>query len=283
MPTPDLHAHTLASDGVLAPSRLVEHAALKGIDVLSVTDHDTLSGLAEAESCSGSAGVFFIPGIEISTCGEREVHILGYFVRRGMKRLEALAERLREDRARRADAFLARLRDLGIGLEPWQLEIPKGVSFSRPLLARALVNTGHAVSVAQAFDELIGVGRPAYVPRLNIPAQEAITLLASEGAVPVLAHPGLLKKPLRVPEELRAWMEAGLMGVEAFHPSHSPEVCAYWEGVARRNGLLVTGGSDFHNGFAPHGEIGQMNAAWRDHAADTFRLIGRGHKSGKRN
>ncbi len=275
MAVPDLHVHTNASDGSFSPSEVVRRAADKGIDILSVTDHDTLLGLEEAHQHAVGRGILLFPGVEIGACGDREVHILGYFVHSAMERLATLLQRLALDRAQRAEAFARKLERLGIALGPWWKALPAGVSFSRPLLAKALLEAGHVRSVAEAFDTLIGVGKPSYVPRLHIPAEEVITALVQDGAIPVLAHPGLVWDSLCVPNELEAWEEAGLMGIEAFHPAHDTETCLWFEALARKRGLLVTGGSDFHDGLPPHGDLGQMNAVWKNHDVDALALAER--------
>lgn len=272
---PDLHLHTTASDGVLAPQDVVFRAKGQGINLIAVTDHDTLRGLDEAARAAEQAGIRFIPGIEISTQGEEEIHLLGYNVRTGLTQLDAMLDAIRADRMQREPRFLQRLTELDMPIAHEDLQIPEGAMFSRPLLARAMVRRGYVDSAQQAFDQYIGVGCPAYIPRLNIPTTYAVSVLKNMGAIPVLAHPGLIRK---LSEEmgrfLEACIDAGLMGIEAYHPTHTHVECDYWADYSREKGLIVTGGSDFHD--LPdhlHGEIGQMLALWNDAEQDANMLL----------
>lgn len=269
---PDLHAHSTASDGLLSPSEVVERAKAEGLNVLALTDHDTLHGIPEAAAAASHADVRLIAGVEVGTQGAESIHILGYFVREGMNGLAQLVGRLREARALRQDQFLIRLEELGMPMQVSDIPTPPGAAFSRSNLARGMVTKGYARSTADAFDRFIGVGKPAYVPRLYVSVEELVGVMRDEGAVPVLAHPGLVRGG--VADRLPKWVKAGLMGIEAYHVSHGARQCAYWAEVARGMGLLVTGGSDFHAPMDPsHGELGGMLPLWEDHHADMMKLL----------
>ena len=259
----DLHAHTTASDGTLRPGDLVRLAAAAGVSLLAVTDHDSLGGLEEAENAAREAGVALIPGVELSTAGESEVHILGYFVRPDMQRLAALLRDAIEDRRSRGLRFIQKFRELGLPFREEDLGLPEGTECHRPHVAQALVRRGYVSSVKEAFDRYLAVGRPGYIPRKRMESEEVVRLLREEGAVPVLAHPGLIRQEaLRSPERLTRLKEAGLAGMEAYHIKHTPADCERFDRLARSLGLLVTGGSDFHGPQDSHGELGSMMDKW---------------------
>lgn len=273
----DLHAHTAISDGSLTPQQLIDRAAAHGVNLLAITDHDRLSDIQALSSYAGQRGVCLIGGIELSTQGEDEVHLLAYFVDPQMDELAALLQQMGEDRQNRGQRMLQKLASQGLPVVWDDLALLPGTFFGRPLLAQAMVRKGYVHSLQEAFDSYLGVGKPAYVTRLSLPTTQAIALLRRQGAVPVLAHPGIL----RYGEEQRTefigqCIAAGLMGIEAYHPQHTPAQCAQWDGVARRQGLLITGGSDFHDGLPPHGEIGQMLSAWTSCQDDVERLLSAG-------
>lgn len=271
---PDLHTHTTASDGVLSPTQLVREAENRGVNLLAVTDHDTMSGLDEAKSAAHELGIGLIPGIEISTEGEDEVHILGFFVRADMEELNLVIRKLSADRQSRCPRFLARFNELGLPLTLVDLQIPEGTDCNRPHIARALVRKGYVSSVQEAFDRFLAVGRPGYIPRLRIPTGELVTMLRRAGAVPVLAHPELIRKQaLKTTEHIKSLRDAGLMGIEAWHSKHSKPGCLKWAQTAGELGMLVTGGSDYHQQGDSHGELGKMLTWWRGAHEDAVRLL----------
>lgn len=267
--------HSQASDGVLTPSELVHLAANRGLNLMALTDHDTLLGIGQAKETADELGIGFIPGIEISCEGDLEVHVLGYFIHPGDRTLDALIERIQEDRISREDKYLNALDGMGIRISHEDLQIPSGTMFSRPLLAKAMLDRGYVSSIQQAFEKYIGAGRPAYVEKLAITVHEAAIALRQAGAVPVLAHPGLIR--MEEPEllsKLEGWIHSGLMGIEAYHPAHSAQQCEWWAKFARHQELLVTGGSDYHRGKDRlHGEPGQMLQLWDQASKDAQRLI----------
>ena len=271
---PDLHVHTNASDGIFAPSDVMRRAKERGVNLVAVTDHDTLLALPESARAAMAHGIAFIPGVEISTAGDDEVHVLGLFVGSHMKNLSARLRAFRGDKQRRCVEALRILTNMGLPLTLQDLRLPHGVAGSRPLIARAMVRKGYAASVPDAFERFLAVGRRAYVPRRNMDTGEAIALLSREGAVPVLAHPALIAyERTDLLNRLEQWMAQGLRGIEAWHPAHTPETARYWAGIARSRGLLVTGGSDFHDGLPPHGELGDRLPLWDTADSDAARLL----------
>ncbi|PSR14761.1 phosphatase [filamentous cyanobacterium CCP3] len=237
----DLHSHTTFSDGTLTPTELVAAAIAAGVRALAITDHDTLAGWDEALEASGGE-LEVVPGVELSTVENgRSLHILGFYPNRN--RLEpSLSERI-EGRRRRAQQMAEKLAALGYPIE--LPAMPGSMAPGRPHLATALVKAGHAATKREAFDRWLGDHGPAYVQYEKFSAAEGIQLLRDCGAVPVWAHPYLFKGST-VDALMPQLVEAGLMGVEVYHPHHSPSDVRRLEDYCRHYGLLMTGGSDYH-------------------------------------
>ncbi|MFA5860755.1 MAG: PHP domain-containing protein [Candidatus Thermoplasmatota archaeon] len=279
----DLHAHTTASDGTLAPTALVEAAKAAGLVALAVTDHDSLGALEEARIAGTRLGVEIVPGVELSvTHAVGDVHILGYFVDDHDARLVARLTHLREARERRAGAIVEKLRELGVDitLADVEREAEKGSALGRPHVARALLTRGHVASVQDAFDRFLADGRPAAVPKAKLSAQEAIILIHGAGGVAVLAHPGILADDARE-RVVRELAKMGLDAVEVLHPKNTPEVRVKLREWADELGLVQTGGSDYHGENKPGIEIGAepvsyeaLNALRRRAATARRRLRG---------
>ena len=254
----ELHCHTTCSDGTLTPKQLVHAAVRAGVFALAITDHDTLSGWSEAmgeaqnfvleapqvdtNAASQRLNMEIIPGVELSTVhNDRSVHILGFYPDAD-KLTVPLSERL-EGRKRRAEQMVAKLEALG---NPISLpELGEGMAPGRPHIANALVRAGHVKSTREAFDRFLGDDQPAYVHYEKFSISEGIALLGNCGAVPVWAHPYLFRGG-EVEEVLKELVDAGLMGIEVYHPSHTPKERKNLEALCDRYGLLRTGGSDYH-------------------------------------
>lgn len=272
MMRPDLHLHTTASDGVFSPSQLARQIQKADVTLFSVTDHDTLSGLAEAAQAASDRGLAFLPGIEISAEGEEEVHILGYGVGKTDERLSSFLRHMDEERKLRIHRMGERLLAMGLSIPLDEIMASAGGSIGRPHLARAMVSAGYVSTVQEAFERYLGTGKSAYIPREKIMASKAISLLREIGAVPVLAHPGLIRWPVeRLIPMLNTWMDCGLMGLEVYHPANRGAY-AMWDRLARRQGLFVTGGSDFHDGDPHHGQIGETAREWPNAGEDAWKL-----------
>jgi predicted metal-dependent phosphoesterase TrpH len=241
----DLHLHTTASDGVCDAAVLVDLAWRAGIRTMSVTDHDTVAALSDVERAATSSGIAFVPGIEITAVHDgRDVHVLGYFIDRDDPALEIFLEQQRADRVRRVSAIADKLADLGKPIDRSRLLSPgpRGRSLGRPLVAKALVKAGHVADVRQAFDQLLGEGKPAFVPRRGPCPADVIGIIGRAGGLASLAHPGLLKRDDLIP----AMIDAGLTAVEAFHSEHDMSMTSHYLMFAERHGILVSGGSDYH-------------------------------------
>jgi predicted metal-dependent phosphoesterase TrpH len=242
----DLHLHTTASDGLLAPDALVGRLLAAGIDTFSVTDHDTVAGLAAASACAQQHGLRFLPGIEITAVESNgDVHMLAYGFDPTSPRLLAFLRTQRQARITRARQMAERLAALGLPIDVEALigsSAEEGRAVGRPQLARALVAAGHAVSVAEAFELWLGSGRLAYMPRTGATPVEVVELIASVGGIVSMAHPGVTKRDDLIPK-LAA---AGLCAIETWHSDHDETVTARYLALAEALGLLATGGSDFH-------------------------------------
>ncbi|NEQ22502.1 MAG: PHP domain-containing protein [Microcoleus sp. SIO2G3] len=245
----ELHCHTTYSDGTLTPSELVRAAVQAGVLALAITDHDTLSGWQEAITTAQPHNLEIVPGVELSTVhNDRSLHILGFYPD-AQKLTAPLSERL-EGRKRRSQKIAANLEALGYPIS--LLELGEGMAPGRPHLAKALVEAGHVKSMREAFDRLLGDDKPAYVHYEKFSITEGITLLRNCGAVPVWAHPYLFRGG-EVEDVLKELLDAGLMGIEVYHPSHTPKETKHLEALCSQYGLLMTGGSDYH-GPSPDGK-----------------------------
>lgn len=254
----DLHTHSRASDGLLAPADLVKQAAV-ALAGFALTDHDTIAGLDEAEAAAERLGVSLVPGVELTTdYGSFEVHILAYFVDRRHPVLVNRLERIVQDRIGRAQGIVAKLASLGYPV-PWEavLRQTPGTTVGRPHIMRALIEAGlvkqeHADAF---FREYLISGAPAFVPHQELTTAEAIELAAAAGGVPVLAHPGRLGSD----DMIKPLVEWGIRGMEVNYPSHTPAEAFQYARVCAKYGLIPTGGSDFHG--EPDGpKLGQARA-----------------------
>ncbi|MGH9346985.1 MAG: PHP domain-containing protein [Vicinamibacterales bacterium] len=252
----DLHLHTTASDGLCAPELLVQQAAAQGLTTIAVTDHDTTAAVPAATRLSEAAGLTLVPGIEITAVeAGRDVHVLGYFIDPAHEGLQAFLARARESRLDRVRAIGDRLAALGVPIDVAPLvddaSRQDGRSIGRPQVARALIATGHAADVNDAFERWLARGRPGFVPRAGASPEQVIAIIHDAGGLASLAHPELTEIDARIPP-LR---DAGLDALEAYHSEHDERVRDRYLSLAGRLGLLVTGGSDYHgdpaHGLAP--------------------------------
>jgi hypothetical protein len=239
----DLHTHTTASDGTLAPAALVAEAARRGLRVLAITDHDSTEGLAEAFRAARPP-LEIVPGIEINCDVEgAEIHILGYCMDYEAEWFQAFCRAQREERRLRVSRITDRLGALGMPVDPAEvLALVREGSAGRPHVAQVMVRRGYVKSVREAFDRYLAAGKPGYVPRAKLAPEDAVRLLRKAGGVPVLAHPGLSDRDELIP----GLVAAGLLGIECYYPEHSAVQRAAYAELCRQQGLVATGGSDFH-------------------------------------
>ena len=272
----DLHMHSTASDGQYAPEEVVRLAAKAGTQLLALTDHDTADGVPRAQAAAQALGVTLIPGIEMGcSCGlSREVHILGYGVDPAHEVFVRHCREKAERREARAIAMVEKLRDAGavIRLEDVRA-MARGV-ISRTHIARVLVDAGYANSAPAAFDKYLKPGKCGYVPRPEFSVAEAIEVIQKAGGVAVLAHPMEMKMGETMLESLvEEWKGQGLCGVEVYHPSAANNHAAFLYRLARRQGLLVTGGSDFHGEAVRKTAVGEGLDRWQTMESDVRALL----------
>lgn len=275
----DLHIHSSCSDGALTPAQLCIMARGKGLRHIALCDHDTLGGLKAMQEAvqrtnslleanppdteTTTKPMDFIPAVEMSTGRGGYTHILGYGVPLGPSALSQALEVALQRRRERFRQMLRCLEKLGISIPRELLPTFECQAPGRAHLARALVQMGRVSTVPQAFGQYLEEGKPAYVPYNHMPPLEAVGLLRQVGAVPVLAHPCRLSAEgqarLTMIDALR---QGGLMGLEVYHPSASRRDIRQLDSFARSQGLLVTGGSDFHAAGDGCAAMGKLPSGW---------------------
>ena len=256
----DLHSHSTASDGTEPPDEVVRRAGLAGLDVLALTDHDTLAGHVAARRAL-PPGLDLVTGMELSCrLDGRSVHMLAYGLGRAEgSELAAECAAIVAARLGRARRMVERLRELGVGITWPQVEaLAAGGVVGRPHVARAMVAAGAIDRPEQAFTpEWIGAGGRAYVSRYALDPVQAIGLIADAGGAAVLAHPGAVSRGWKIPgETISRLAGAGLAGLEVWHPDHDQDERSRLVALAARLDLVPTGGSDDHGSLTGH-RLGQ--------------------------
>jgi hypothetical protein len=265
----DFHTHSTASDGSCPPADLVKLADKARLAALALTDHDTVSGIAEARSeASNYPDLAFVAGIEVSASFPRgSMHILGLEIDEQSMAIRDLARQLRNARRQRNPQVLARLAELGMPLDMQDVQavLPDRTAqmgsevISRMHIAEAMRRKGYVSSTQQAFSRWIGSGKPAYLDKERLPAKEVIRAIREAGGLAVLAHPVQLGCSNRSQLEtlLRDLISGGLEGIEVYHSDHSDALTRIYLDLARKLSLLITGGSDFHGPSKPDVRLGK--------------------------
>ncbi len=240
----DLHLHTRFSDGTYSPEELTDEGRRYGFRALALTDHDTVEGCARMAAACRAHGIEFIAGSELTAeSGPFELHILGYFLDTQNTVLLDQMSRFQAVRQNRIREMVARLNRLKIPLaEEEVFALANCQSPGRPHVARALVQAGFCSSPDEAFERFLKKHRPAWVPKAKMSASTAIGLIQQAGGVAVLAHPGISQGS----EVMTELLAAGLDGIECFHTRHTPSTAEFYQRIAQKHGLLITGGSDCH-------------------------------------
>src|SRR6266702_443980 len=249
----DLHVHSSASDGTDPPAEVMRRAALAGLDVVALTDHDTVAGHAEAHAAAGP--VTLLPGMELSCrLDGRSLHMLAYLVDADRPELSAELTRIRDDRVLRARAMVDKLAGLGVHVSWEQVAAIAGQAVvGRPHIARAMADSGAIASPREAFThDWIADGGRAYVGRYALDPVRAIGLVRAAGGVAVLAHPRAGRDTLVSDEQIAGLAAAGLAGLEVFHPDQSGTERAGLLALAHDLGLVATAGSDDHGSLTGH-------------------------------
>ena len=256
----DLHTHSTASDGSDPPERLVELAAQSGLGAIALTDHDTQEGVEAADATAADLGVELIPGVELSLAYDTGgMHLVVLWLPPGSGPLQDRLAGLQSGRHLRNTEILAALAALGMAITEEEVRTEAGGgSVGRPHIAAVMMARGYVPDIRSAFDLWLGAGRPAYVSRERLDPVTAIGLARESGGVPILAHPHTLgittaDAMARLLGELT---DAGLVGLEAIYSSYHRHVRDGYADLARRFGLAVSGGSDYHGTYKPGLQLG---------------------------
>ena len=254
----DFHIHTIYSDGVFSPEKIVDTAIDVGLEVIALTDHDNILSYKVAQDYikQNNKKLEVIQGVEINTLYKNyEVHILGYMMDTedsDFKKLLKTQQNARIEQVNEIIDLLAKKEGIKIKFEDIKKQVAEGGSIGRPHIAKAITNAGGTANVIEAYAKYIHADSPVYVPRKTVSPQDAVEIIYDAGGIPVIAHP----HDIDIAEELiKELMTHGLRGIEAYHRKHSPACVEYFSSMAENLGLIVTGGSDFHAPNIMNGQI----------------------------
>ena len=259
----DLHTHSTASDGILSPSESALYAYKKNLTVWALTDHDTVDGLYDAAKVCAEKGITFVPGIEINIAWPTgEFHLLGLGLKKKSDELKSVIEFLTEDRHKRNEQIVERMNKDGIKCTLKDIESSFSASqIGRPHFADFIVKKGIVRTRQDAFNRFLSKGRAWYVSHSGEDLETAVEAIKTSGGVPVLAHPmSLYVSWGKMDETITNIRDKGVMGLEAFHPGARNSECFRLEQAARKLGMFVTAGSDFHgHGVRADRHIGKLS------------------------
>ncbi|MDD2598911.1 MAG: PHP domain-containing protein [Kiritimatiellae bacterium] len=274
----DLHMHSTFSDGSETPEQLVASARQLGLTAIALTDHDNMAGVPEFMDACRREGITAFSGVEISAALDEEyaastLHILGYGLDPYNQQLRELLGRVLDGRAWRNEQIMAKLAKIGVALDWGAVQaLATEDVVGRPHIAKALVNGNYVFTLQEAFDRYLAKGAPAYVDRYRLGPEEAIEMIKGAGGLTFIAHPFTwINDEARLEQELRHLQRLGLAGIEAYHSDHNTEEMVALLRIAKKTGLMVSGGSDFHGASKPLIRLGRgrgnLNIAYaRAHA-----------------
>ena len=256
----DLHIHTLYSDGVFSPEKIVDTAIDVGLQAIALTDHDNVLSYQVAKDYLKKENkedkLEIIQGIEVNTLyNNYEIHILGYFMdvnNSDFQNLLKIQQQARVKQTKEIISLLSKKEGIKIKFDDIKKQVAEGGSIGRPHIAKAITNAGGTSSVIEAYAKYIHEDSPVYVQRKTVTPQDAVEIIYDSGGVPVIAHPHDIDIAESLIKEL---MQYGLRGIEAYHRKHSPACVEYFSSMAEELGLIVTGGSDFHAPNIMNGQI----------------------------
>ncbi len=256
----DLHIHTLYSDGVFSPEKIVDTAIDVGLQVIALTDHDNVLSYPVAKDYLKQTNredkLEIIRGIEVNTLYKNyEVHILGYFMdveNSDFQNMLKSQQQARVKQAKEIISLLSKKEGIKIKFDDIKKQVAEGGSIGRPHIAKAITNVGGTTNVMEAYSKYIHDDSPVYVQRKTVSPHDAVEVIYDAGGIPVIAHP----HDIDIAEDLiKELMQYGLRGIEAYHRKHSPACVEYFSSMAEELGLIVTGGSDFHCPNMMNGQI----------------------------
>lgn len=242
----DLHVHSTASDGKYKPEEIIAKAAGLGLKIIALADHDSVAGIEPAfKAAKAYPDLTLIPAVEISTdLPDGEAHILGYFIDYQDPDFEKSLAKFRDSRTGRGQRMVEKLNALGIKVDWARVQAIAGDgAIGRPHVAQAMLEKGYVKTFEEAFDNYIGHGGPAYVEREKMTPEEAVKLIIKAKGIPVLAHPFTVKDPEAMIKSLK---QVGLKGVEVYYKDNTPAVIQNTLKLAKKYGLIATGGTDYH-------------------------------------
>lgn len=256
----DLHIHTLYSDGVFSPEKIVDTAIDVGLQVIALTDHDNVLSYPVAKEYLKQTNredkLEIIRGIEVNTLyNNYEVHILGYFMDVENSDFQSMLKAQQQARIKQTKeiiSLLSKKEGIKIKFDDIKKQVAEGGSIGRPHIAKAITNAGGTSNVMEAYSKYIHDDSPVYVQRKTVSPQDAVEVIYDAGGIPVIAHPHDIDIAEKLIKEL---MQYGLRGIEAYHRKHSPACVEYFSSMAEELGLIVTGGSDFHCPNIMNGQI----------------------------
>jgi 3',5'-nucleoside bisphosphate phosphatase len=257
----DLHCHSTASDGTLAPAAVVRLAVESGLSGLALTDHDTVAGVPEARAEAERSGLDFLSGIEISCEYPHPgtMHLLGYGVKADSPVLRDLTGTLIAGRDNRNPRIIGKLNELGVAISMEEVRAEAGGKvIGRPHIAAILLRKGYVTSIKQAFEKYLAPGGAAYFDKERLTARKAIEMVRQCGGLAVLAHPVQLRteNDAQLERVVKDLVDLGLAGIEVIHSDHDETLAAKYTALAERFDLLATGGSDFHGKSVKDIELG---------------------------
>lgn len=251
----DLHLHSNHSDGTESPAEVMRQAHAHGVRTAALTDHDVMTGWAEAAQAASALGMTFVPGMEMSTLlGWRSIHMLAYLVDPTDAALLAECARIRDDRVGRAERIVRNIgRDYDLGWEHVLAQTTPDATIGRPHIADALVAQGIVRDRTEAFESILHPSRGYYEPHYAPHPAEAIALILAAGGVPIMAHPATVSRDHMLPvADIDALVDAGLAGLEIGHRENTERGKRALRELAARRGLIVTGSSDYHGAGKPN-------------------------------
>lgn len=260
----DFHVHTSASDGVLSPREVINRAIKNNVKFISITDHDTISGLDEAINQAYGESITVIPGIELSTQYNGEsVHILGLFKGNDYKNEDLIYEinKIKNNRILRAKEMISKLKQhFNIEINFKQILAKSKDTIARPHIARSIIESNYPYTMDEIFDKFIGKDCAAYVPTLKLSTPDGVKLLKKYGAIVFLAHPKLIKN-----SNIEDFLHMGFDGIEAIYYQNTLDENSKYIKIVDDNNLLTTCGSDFHGNLETdkrHGDIGSVKISY---------------------
>lgn len=253
----DLHIHTHFSDSTSSPAEVVEQAHNRGISCIAIADHDIVDGVAPTMEAAKEHGIEVISGVELSTqANGRDIHMLGYLFDHENQEMKGQLKSMQHSRGERMRLMIEKLSDMGVsGIDYEEVcSLTESGAVGRPHLATVMVKNGVVPNMQAAFDRYLADDRPAFVPKTKLSPEDGIALILKYGGVPVLAHPMFT----RVDELIPRFVEAGMLGLEVYYPNCSPSTTEFYAKLAKKHGLVATGGSDAHGDAKKNTYLGKM-------------------------